>query len=116
MYYQLLVLKSIHVQNVNNKFSFLHWNIEGLSMKLFDKNFVSFVSKYDFVCLVETFVEKLNYNVFNEHEVFCQLAVKLSAKGRPSGGIICLVKKEFVPFIRQIKVTVGNFFFFALFK
>ena len=52
---------NVRYQEDNNlrhlqKISFMTWNIEGLSNKLFDKDFVCFVSSCDFVCLTETFL------------------------------------------------------------
>jgi hypothetical protein len=38
-------------------FSFLHWNIHGFATKMFDVEFISFINSFDFICLVETFVE-----------------------------------------------------------
>ena len=35
----------------------LSYNVEGIVSKLKDKSFVSLVSDYDIVCLVETFVK-----------------------------------------------------------
>lgn len=104
---------------VNNKqsCSFLSWNVNGLMSKLFDQAFVDFVSSFDFVCLVETFVDKLNYDIFNEIFVtFCCPAVKLSLAGRPSGGLICLIKREFVRFVKQIHVDKGPFLLFVIDK
>jgi hypothetical protein len=48
--------------------------------------------------------------------VFCQPSVKLSDAGRPSGGVVCLVKNEFVQYVKQIKVNVGNFLLFVIDK
>ena len=43
--------------SVNKPFSFLQWNVNGLLAKLKDNEFISFVSHFDFVCFVETFME-----------------------------------------------------------
>lgn len=103
---------------INDKnFLFMHWNINGLSSKIFDSDFMSFVSSFHFICLVETFVVTFNLpHMFRGFNVFCQPAKKLSDAGRPSGGVICLIKNEFVPFIKQINVTVGNFLLFIIDK
>ena len=53
------------------KVSFLSWNIEGLTNKLFDKDFVCFVSSCDFVCLTETFlVDRITFDIFPDHKLF----------------------------------------------
>ena len=99
------------------KVSFLSWNIEGLTNKLFDKDFVCFVSSCDFVCLTETFlVDRITFDIFPDHNLFYQPAVKLTHQGRPSGGVMCLVKKVLAPLIKQIKVDVGNFILLTLDK
>ena len=97
-----------------DSFTFMHWNVNGLLTKVFDNNFVSFVSSFDFVCLVETFVESFTFHVFPEHKVFCQPAVKLSRHGRPSGGVVCLIRKVLLPHIRQVKVDHGNYLLFVI--
>ena len=97
------------------KISFMTWNIEGLSNKLFDKDFVCFVTSCDFVCLTETFlVDTLKFDIFPDHDIFYKPAIKLSHQGRPSGGVICLVKKTLIPMIKQIKIDVGNFILLRL--
>ena len=59
----------------------------------------------------------MNFDLFTDHEFFYQPAVRLSAvDGRPSGGVACLIRKQFLPFIRQIKVEVGNFLLFIIDK
>ena len=92
------------------KLSFLTWNVEGLFTKLFDKEFVSFVSSHDFVCLTESFlVDELKFDAFPEHDLFYQHAKKITHQGRPSGGVVCLVNKSLTPLIKQIKVDIGIF-------
>ena len=90
-------------------FSFLQWNINGLFSKLGDNDFVEFISSFGFVCLVETFTETFSGDIFPGHKAFCKPSMKLSSAGRPSGGVVCLIKNEFVPFIKEIKVDCGYF-------
>jgi hypothetical protein len=98
-------------------YSFLHWNVDGLASKLDDHNFVSYISSFDFVSLVETFMPSFDSNyIFDGFTVFCQPAVKLSVQGRPSGGVLCLIKNDLVPFVREIKVKLGNFLLFVINK
>jgi hypothetical protein len=100
----------------SKQFLFMHWNVNGLMTKLFDNDFVSFVSSFHFVCLVETFVSAVKDDAFPGFTVFCQPAVKLSVAGRPSGGVVCLIKNEFIRFVKQIKVNVGPFLLFVISK
>ena len=73
--------------------SFLSYNICGLRSKINDADFISYVNKFDFVCLLETFVEDLKTNVFYNFIHFVSPAVKLSRAGRRSGGVLLLIKK-----------------------
>ena len=90
-------------------FRFLHWNVNGLLSKLSISNFISHISNFDFVCLVETFVENVNLNVFSDFQAFIKPSVKLFVAGRPSGGVICLVKNNIAPYVKEIKVEMGFF-------
>lgn len=74
--------------------SFLHWNVNGLLSKTQDSEFVSYVCSFDFVCIVETFVEDFQSDVFHGYNVFCKPAVKFTRQGRHSGGVICLVERK----------------------
>ena len=96
--------------------SFMHWNIEGLSLKLNDPDFWSFVTSFHFVSLVETFIIDLNINAISGYTVFSQPAVKLSDRGRPSGGVLCLIKNELMSFVRKVDVNIPNLLLFILDK
>ena len=96
--------------------SFLHWNVQGLLSKLEDVDFVQFVSSFDIVCLVETFLEKFQSSVFTNFKPFVEPAVKLSRHGRCSGGIICLVRKSLLPYIKHNKCDSNNCLAFILNK
>ena len=109
---------NIEMNENKDRFNFFHWNVDGLYSKLFDDDFMEFITSFDFVCLAETFLLSFNLNdIFPDHDVYYQPAVKLSADGRPSGGIFCLIRKKFKPFIkRQIKIDAGNFLMFIIDK
>ena len=49
--------------SVNKPFSFLQWNVNGFLEKLKDKEFVSCVSQFVFVCFVETFMETFHLSL-----------------------------------------------------
>ena len=96
--------------------SFLHWNVNGLLTKLKDRELIQYISSFHFVCLVETFVDYLEPSVFSSHTVFCKPAVKFTKQGRKSGGVLCLIKNELVPYVREIKCDRGHFLCFLLDK
>ena len=96
--------------------SFLHWNVNGLLTKLKDRELIQYISSFHFVCLVETFVDYLEPDVFSSHTVFCKPAVKLTKQGRKSGGVLCLIKNELVSYVKEIKCDRGHVLFFLLDK
>ena len=96
--------------------SFLHRNVNGLLTKLKDRELIQYISSFHFVCLVETFVDYLEPSVFSSHTVFCKPAVKLTKQGRKSGGVLCLIKNELVPYVREIKRGRGHVLCFLLDK
>ena len=113
---------SREVLDVNNVsihkicFSFLHWNIDGVCSKLDDADFLSYVSTFDFICLVETFVEDFHNKAFPKHTAFCKSAVKLSKQGRHSGGVLCFIKTELLPYVKEVIVEYDNFLCFIIDK
>ena len=76
--------------------SFVTFNIEGLWSICSEIDISSFVLKYDFVLLVETFTETVPDSMFPSHKSFVSPGVKVSDSihGRLSGGVILLVKKR----------------------
>ena len=88
--------------------SFLSYNICGLRSKINDAVFISYVNKFDFVCLLETFVEDLKTNVFYNFIHFVSPAVKLSRAGRRSGGVLLLIKKIIGDYVQEISLGVEN--------
>ena len=96
--------------------SFLHWNVNGLLTKLKDRELSQYISSFHVVCLVETFVDYLETGVFSSHTVFCKPAIKLPKQGRKSGGVLCLIKNELVPYVKEIKCDRGHVLCFLLDK
>ena len=79
------ILTSDNMSSKARSLSFLHWNVNGLLSKLQDTDFISFVCTFDFACIVETFVEDFQSDVFVGYKVFCKPAVKFTRQGRRSG-------------------------------
>ena len=98
------------------RLSFLHWNVCGLQSKLSDRDFINYIVSFDFICLVETFVENIDSSLFSNNTVYCKPAVKLSKQGRHSGGILCLIRNSLVPFVRKLNSDNDLFIFFLLDK
>ena len=49
------------------------------------------------------FLDYLEPSALSSHTVFRKPAVKLTKQGRKSGGVLCLIKNELVPYVREIK-------------
>ena len=93
-------------------------NVEGLSKKLCEDDYVEFVHSHDIFCFQETFThENFDFSIyFNEFEHFHKPGVKLNEKGRRSGGIAVLIKKTVSKFIQQINYDEGNILCFKVDK
>ena len=100
----------------NKPFSFLLWNVDGLKSKLSNRDFLSFLHEFDFVCLVDTFMEECKAELFAGFKTFCSPAVKLTKQGRRSGGIVCLIKNELSSFVELLDVKIPNICAFVIGK
>ena len=94
----------------------LHWNVGGLAAKLFCHDFIDYVSLFDVICFVETFMADVQTNLFSDHTMYVKPATKLSIQGRKSGGIVCLFRNELVPFVKQIDCKCINHLLFIIDK
>ena len=64
-------------KEVPGEFSMLLYSVEGIVSKLKDTSFASFISCYDFVCLVETIVDSFTSTLFLSFTSFVTPAKKL---------------------------------------
>lgn len=80
-------------QNDGN--NFLYWNINGLFSKLCDSNFVNFITKFDFMCFVETWANseenQFTLDGYNHIGIF---RTRRFRTGRPSGGVSFFTKNH----------------------
>ena len=85
-------------------------NVEGLSKKLCEDDYVDFIHKHDIFCLQETFThDNFDFSLlFNEYEHFHKPGVKLKEKGRRSGGIVVLIKKTIAKYVEPIDCEAEN--------
>ena len=65
-----------------------------MAKKVKDSSFLNLINNYHIVCLYETFIIDIEIvkDVIKDAEVFFKPAVKLSQHGRPSGGVIIIIK------------------------
>ncbi|KAK7493905.1 hypothetical protein BaRGS_00014787, partial [Batillaria attramentaria] len=107
------------VRGNNNKarLKFLHWNVGGLLQRLNEPGFVEYVSRFDIICLVETFVKDFQSTLFPFHSTFVKPSTDLGRQGRDSGGVVCMIRSEVMPFVRNISVGgYRNFLSFIFYK
>ena len=84
----------------------LLWNLESLFDKISLQGVCDFIGAFDIACLCETFtLPNFDFGVkFEDHiSIHCP-AEKFTPTGRPSGGLVVLIKKELEKYI-QIKQT-----------
>lgn len=96
------------VTSTTGTLEILSWNIEGLLSKFDYPNFLTYLDKFTFACLTETFVDYLADDIFQNFDTFVSPAKKLSIRGRRSGGVICLVKKQFSEFFCHVSCNYDN--------
>lgn len=75
-----------------------------------ETDLVSFVDGYDFVLLVETFVDIVPKTLFPNHEIFICPGVRVSESihGRLCGGVILLVKNKWEKYVERIPLELDN--------
>ena len=93
-----------HSRSALGNVDILYWNVEGLVSRLWEPGFLNYILSFHICCLVETFTsEKFDFSTyFSDHLVFHSPAVKLSHRGRRSGGVVILVKKNFHYSVLQV--------------
>jgi hypothetical protein len=91
--------------------NFLSYNVHGLKSKLENTSFCRFISKYECVCLTETFVasyDDIDLSIFAEFDLYPAQATKLSNSGRLSGGILVMIKKSLKQYVSEIESDEKN--------
>ena len=102
-------------QNINNNFNFnslrlLIWNSEGLLEKINLDGFCDFINSFDIIGLGETFT-KFNFDFsikFKEFDAIHCPAEQFSHLGRPSGGLVLLVKKTLKEAVEIIETGISH--------
>jgi len=71
--------------------------------KLSEANFIQYVSEFDGVCFVETFLEhKTVLDCFPDFNQYCSPSTKFTQQGRSSGGVMIMVKRALEPHVRPL--------------
>jgi hypothetical protein len=96
---------------------FMHWNVGGLRAKLHDFDFREYISSFDVICLVETFMDNVKgVTCFRDHTLYAKPSLKLSKQGRQSGGVVCLIRNTLLPFVKQLECHCHNHLLFIIRK
>ena len=89
----------------------LSLNVDGITSKLADNDFLEFIERFDIISFQETFMEKniIPNNLFTSFiKPLFSPAIKLSYQGRCSGGVIVLVKKYLERYVSRIIIKNPN--------
>lgn len=89
-------------------FNILIWNIDGITNKLNDKDFINYLLSFDIFCVLETWLQTLSDDIssmFSGHIRIFVPEKKLSRFGRAMGGIILFINKTYEKYIRNIEIS-----------
>ena len=103
-----------------SKFRLLSLNVDDMSSKLHDPEFVVYIKSFSFICLTEIFVQDIDThdykNIFDGLSLFIAPARKLSNYGGCSGGVICLIKTNILHFFNLSDTLYDNVLIFRINK
>ena len=78
---------------------------------------MQYLENFSVICLGETFLEYFDSLFFlPSFDKYIAPAVKLSERGRRSGGLLCLIRKNLRPYFHQIECKYDNFLAFRIDK
>jgi len=81
-----------------------------LVTKVSEPDVVSYVKSLDIFCATETFTSTLFgfSKHFENHHALPSLAIKLSARGRRSGGVAVFIDRSSMPFVTPIECSYDD--------
>ena len=90
--------------------NWLCWNVEGLLEKINTDDFLEFLKKFDILVLGETFtLPSFNFEIkFDEYFHLHSPAKKYNRLGRPSGGLVFMIKKELQQYCQVIQTKISH--------
>ena len=89
----------------NRRLSIVTWNVNGLSEKLKDDEFIRIISNNDMICLTETWTSVQSNIKLKGYKSVHRIRHKHRRKGRRSGGIIFYYHKRLSIGIKEIPKT-----------
>ena len=102
---------SSHNNNSNsNSLKFLNWNLEGLLEKINLDGFCDFINSFHIIGLGETFTNSnFDFSIkFKDFDAIHCPAEQFSHHGRPSGGLVLLVKKTLKDMVEKIETGISH--------
>ena len=88
------------------KFSIITWNVNGLGEKKKDQEFLNIITRYDMICLMETWSSvRTNVKLSGYEKPLHRYRHKRRKKGRRSGGLLLYYKKHLAAGIKEIPKT-----------
>lgn len=104
------IMNEGNMRKERKELKLLMWNVEGLLEKLTDDDFCEYIYNFDIVCFCETFTfPNFDFRMkFNEYNFVHNAATKFTRMGRPSGGVILLIKKEIEEYVKIIETNLPN--------
>lgn len=109
---QPVISESTNDGNVNHnppQLRILNWNIEGLTRKLSEADFMQYVTSFDIACFTETFLEfRTPLDCFSDFVQFLSPAVKVSRQARGCGGVMIMVKRKLVKHVTLLDDSQDN--------
>ena len=94
----------------------LTWNMQSLFDKISLQGICDFIGTFDIICLCETFtLPSFDFSIkFEDFIPIHSPAEKFTTTGRPSGGLVTLIRKELEEFIQVIHTNVSHVICFKL--
>ena len=103
---------------IRRKIRLLGWNAEGLFEKLGLNGVSEYINSFDIACLGETFTySSFDFSIkFGDFIALHSPAKKFNFRGRPSGGLVVLVRKSLERFITIIDTKISHIICFKIAK
>ena len=103
---------------IPKKIRWMAWNSEGLFEKLSLNGVCEYINSFDIVCLGETFTfSSFDFSIkFGDYIPLHSSAKKFNIRGRPSGGLVVLVRKSLERFITIIETKISHVLCFKIAK
>ena len=94
------------------------WNVGGLFEKLSRNGVSDYINSFDIACLGETFtLSSFDFNIkFGDFKALHNPAKKINIRGRPSGGLVILIRKTLERFITIIETKINHVLCFKISK